>query len=45
MNAVAKRVSVDLDFRPKSYFWPPDLETHLRGCITGAERKAAQGCL
>lgn len=37
MNADA----VDLGFRPKSYFWPLGLETHLLSRIKGAERKAA----
>jgi hypothetical protein len=32
---------IDLDFRPKSYFWPTALETHLLSRIKGAERKAA----
>ena len=32
---------VDLSFRPKSYFWPLGLETHLLARIKGAERKAA----
>lgn len=32
---------IDLDFRPKSYFWPTGLETHLLSRIKGAERKAA----
>lgn len=32
---------VDLGFRPKSYFWPLGLETHLLARIKGAERKAA----
>lgn len=32
---------IDLDFRPKSYFWPPGLETHLLSRIKGAERKFA----
>jgi hypothetical protein len=32
---------IDLDFRPKSYFWPTSLETHLLSTIKGAERKAA----
>jgi len=31
----------DLEFRPKSYFWPMGLETHLLARIKGAERKAA----
>ena len=31
----------DLDFRPRSYFWPLGLETHLLARIKGAERKAA----
>jgi hypothetical protein len=32
---------IDLAFRPKSYFWPLGLETHLLSRIKGAERKAA----
>ena len=32
---------IDLDFRPKSYFWPTGLETHLLSRIKGAERKEA----
>jgi hypothetical protein len=32
---------IDLEFRPKSYFWPLGLETHLLARIKGAERKAA----
>jgi hypothetical protein len=32
---------IDLGFRPKSYFWPLGLETHLLSRIKGAERKAA----
>jgi hypothetical protein len=32
---------IDLDFRPKSYFWPASLETHLLSRVKGAERKAA----
>jgi hypothetical protein len=32
---------IDLAFRPKSYFWPLGLETHLLARIKGAERKAA----
>lgn len=32
---------IDLDFRPKSYFWPTNLETHLLSSVKGAERKAA----
>lgn len=32
---------VDLAFRPRSYFWPLCLETHLLSRIKGAERKAA----
>jgi hypothetical protein len=33
--------SIDLGFRPQSYFWPLGLETHLLSRIKGAERKAA----
>ncbi len=32
---------IDLEFRPISYFWPLELETHLLATIKGAERKAA----
>ncbi len=32
---------VDMGYRPKSYFWPLGLETHLLSRIKGAERKAA----
>ncbi|MBP9604568.1 MAG: hypothetical protein KBE53_10870 [Chromatiaceae bacterium] len=32
---------IDLKFRPKSYFWPLGLETHLLARIKGAERQAA----
>ena len=32
---------IDLQSRPKSYFWPLGLETHLLARIKGAERKAA----
>src|SRR3989442_15456290 len=31
---------IDLEFRPRSYFWPLGLETHLLARIKGAERKA-----
>jgi hypothetical protein len=41
MNADAKGDAIDLGFRPKSYFWPLGLETHLLSRIKGAERKAA----
>jgi len=33
--------NVDLGYRPKSYFWPLGLETHLLSRIKGAARKAA----
>ena len=33
--------SIDLTYRPSSYFWPLGLETHLLARIKGAERKAA----
>jgi hypothetical protein len=36
-----ERTDIDLRFRPKSYFWPLGLETHLLARIKGAERKAA----
>jgi hypothetical protein len=32
---------IDLGLRPKSYFWPLGLETHLLSRIKGAERRAA----
>ena len=32
---------IDLQFRPRSYFWPLGLETHLLSRIKGAERKSA----
>ena len=32
---------INLDFRPKSYFWPTGLETHLLSRIKGAERRVA----
>ena len=31
----------ELNFRPKSYFWPLGLETHLLARIKGAERQSA----
>ena len=31
---------IDLDFRPRSYFWPMDAETHLLGRVKGADRRA-----
>ena len=31
---------IDLAFRPRSYFWPMGLETHLLTRVKGAERKA-----
>lgn len=34
-------MSIDLSFRPSSYFWPMGLEKHLLARIKGAERKAA----
>ena len=34
-------MSIDLSFRPSSYFWPLGLERHLLARIKGAERKAA----
>jgi hypothetical protein len=36
-----ERSGIDLNFRPRSYFWPLGLETHLLARIKGAERKAA----
>jgi hypothetical protein len=32
---------IDLSFRPRTYFWPLGLETHLVARVKGAERKAA----
>lgn len=32
---------IDLEFRPRSYFWPLGLEAHLLSRIKGAERRAA----
>jgi hypothetical protein len=32
---------IDLSFRPRTYFWPLGLESHLLALIKGAERKAA----
>jgi hypothetical protein len=32
---------IDLSYRPRSYFWPLGLETHLLVHIKGAERRAA----
>jgi hypothetical protein len=40
-RAPNERPDIDLEFRPKSYFWPMGLETHLLARIKGAERKAA----
>ncbi len=31
---------IDLDFRPKAYFWPIAAETHLLATIKGATRRA-----
>lgn len=31
--------SIDLDFRPRSYFWPMSAEKHLLATIHGAERR------
>jgi hypothetical protein len=31
---------LDLGFRPRSYFWPLNLETHLRATVRGRERRA-----
>ena len=30
---------INLDFRPRSYFWPLDLRTHVLSSIRGAERR------
>ena len=36
---------IDLDFRPKSYFWPADLRTHLLSRIKGrSARRRSSGC-
>ena len=32
---------IDLAFRPRSYFWPLGLETHLLARVKGAERRVA----
>ena len=40
-SAVPEVPGIDLTFRPKSYFWPLGLDTHLLARIKGAERKAA----
>ena len=32
---------IDLSYRPRSYFWPLGLKTHLLAHIKGAERRAA----
>jgi hypothetical protein len=39
-SVVPEVPGIDLTFRPKSYFWPLGLETHLLSRIKGAERKA-----
>ena len=33
--------TIDLEFRPQSYFWPLGLEKHLLSRIKGAQRKEA----
>ncbi|MEQ1801791.1 MAG: hypothetical protein ABL989_07715 [Gammaproteobacteria bacterium] len=33
--------AIDLDFRPRSYFWPLGLEKHLLSRVKGAQRKQA----
>ena len=40
-NGVPEVPGIDLQFRPRSYFWPLGLEKHLLARIKGAERKAA----
>ena len=40
-SAVPELSGVYLGFRPRSYFWPLGLETHLLARVKGAERKAA----
>jgi hypothetical protein len=40
-SAVHELPGVDLGFRPRSYFWPLGLETHLLARVKGTERKAA----
>lgn len=37
----AESLPLNLDFRPRSYFWPLNIETHLRATVRGAERRAA----
>ena len=38
---MAEPVEVDLDFRPKTYFCPLRVETHLLARVKGAERRSA----
>ena len=40
-NGVPEAPGIDLQFRPRSYFWPLGLEKHLLARIKGAARKAA----
>ena len=35
-----KTSGIDLDFRPRSYFWPLSAETHVLATIKGAARRA-----
>ena len=32
---------INLDFRPATYFWPPNLETHLLSHVKGTQRRTA----
>ena len=41
LQQVPEVPGINLEFRPRSYFWPLGLETHLLARIKGAERKAA----
>ena len=40
-NKVSEVPGINLEFRPRSYFWPLGLEQHLLTRIKGAERKSA----
>lgn len=39
-KSAAEVPGIDFSFRPRSYFWPMGLETHLLSRIKGAERRA-----
>jgi hypothetical protein len=45
LDAIGKRrrakspKAIDLDFRPETYFWPLNLETHLLSHVKGANRR------